>query len=97
MASAATTPRQLAPIVGPAVAPAGVFIRTGLTIDSGERVASGLVQRLGSLDFVSDNAGCFADRPFPRNGTFIHFGDHRVLIKLVTEQQSCKDTLQMLL
>ena len=47
--------------MGPAAALAGVHIRAGLLIASGERVLSSLVQRLGSLDFVNDNAGCFAN------------------------------------
>ncbi|KAK1666788.1 hypothetical protein QYE76_054947 [Lolium multiflorum] len=63
MAYAVTIPRHLAPTVGPSASSAGVFIRTGLTTTTGERVASGLIWRFGSLDCVSDNAGCFADRP----------------------------------
>jgi hypothetical protein len=44
----------------------GVFIRTGSVIAaSGVRVVSSLVQRLGSLSFISDNAGCLGGRPFP--------------------------------
>ncbi|KAK1653716.1 hypothetical protein QYE76_071521 [Lolium multiflorum] len=64
-----TIPRHLAPTVGPSASAAGVFIRTGLTTTTGERVASGLIWRFGSLDCVSDNAGCFADRPFPPAAT----------------------------
>ncbi|KAK1649163.1 hypothetical protein QYE76_066968 [Lolium multiflorum] len=45
-----TIPRHLAPTVGPSASAAGVFIRTGLTTTTGERVASGLVWRFGSLD-----------------------------------------------
>jgi hypothetical protein len=59
MASVCSPRRQLAPTVAPAAAPAGIHIRTGFITTSGERVVSGLVQRLGSLDFVSDNAGNF--------------------------------------
>jgi hypothetical protein len=45
----------------------GVFIQTGSVIAaSGVHVVSGLVQRLGSLSFIADNAGCLAGRPFPR-------------------------------
>ncbi|KAK1695823.1 hypothetical protein QYE76_012520 [Lolium multiflorum] len=66
-----TIPRHLAPTVGPSASAAGVFIRTGLTTTTGERVASGLIWRFGSLDCVSDNAGCFADRPFPAGGNII--------------------------
>jgi hypothetical protein len=66
--------------VGLAAALAGVFIRTGSVISFGERVVSGLVQRLGLLSFVSDNAGCFGNKPFPRNGCFITFGAHEVYV-----------------
>jgi hypothetical protein len=60
---------------------AGVFIRTGSVIaSSGERVVSGLVQRLGSLSFISDNAGCLGGRPFPRNGQIMTFGSHEVYV-----------------
>jgi hypothetical protein len=67
----------LVPTVGPAVAPAGVHIRTGFVTASGVRVVSGLVQRLGLLDFVSDNVGSFGNMAFSRNGTFVSFGAHR--------------------
>ncbi|KAK1628555.1 hypothetical protein QYE76_002870 [Lolium multiflorum] len=78
-----TIPRHLAPTVGPSASSAGVFIRTGLTITTGERVASGLVWRFGSLDCVSDNAGCFADRPFPAGGNIISFGGFDVYVATV--------------
>src|SRR3954447_14784063 len=74
VSSAVTPPRQLAPTVGQPAALTGVFIRTGNLIGTGERVVSGLVQRLGALRFVSDNAGCFGNRPFPSKGQFITFG-----------------------
>jgi hypothetical protein len=65
--------------MGPAVPLAGVFIRIGSVIASlGERVVSGLVQRLGSLSFVTDNVSCFGSQTFPRNGRFISFGSHEV-------------------
>jgi hypothetical protein len=57
----------------------GVFIRTGSVIlASGVRVVSGLVQRLGSLSFISDNTGYLGGRPFPRNGRIMTFGSHEV-------------------
>jgi hypothetical protein len=57
----------------------GVFIRTGSVIAaSGVRVVSGLVQRLGSLSFISDNAGCLGGRPFPRDGRIMSFSSHEV-------------------
>ena len=74
MASVRAPPRQLAPTVGPAAALAGVFIRTGSFIASGERVLCGLVHRFDSLNVVSDNAGCFGSRPLPRNGCLIEVG-----------------------
>jgi hypothetical protein len=59
----------------------GVFIRMGSVIAaSGVRVVSGLVQRLGSLSFIADNAGCLAGRPFPRDGRIISFGSHKVYV-----------------
>jgi hypothetical protein len=70
----------LAPTVAPAAAPAGIHIRTGFITTSGERVVSGLVQRLGSLDFIRDNADTFANGPFPRNGSFSLFVAHRIYI-----------------
>ncbi|KAK1618858.1 hypothetical protein QYE76_024375 [Lolium multiflorum] len=83
MAYAVTIPRHLAPTVGHSASSAGVFIRTGLTITTGERVASGLIWRFGSLDCVRDNAGCFADRPFPAGGSVISFGGHDVYVATV--------------
>jgi hypothetical protein len=59
----------------------GVFIRTGSVIAaSGVRVVSGLVQRLGTLSFISDNAGCLGGRPFPRDGRIMSFGSHEVYV-----------------
>jgi hypothetical protein len=69
----------LVPTVGQIDVPAGVFIRTGSAIaSSGERVVSSLVQRLGSLSFIFDNAGCLGGRPFPMNGRIMSFGSHEV-------------------
>jgi hypothetical protein len=59
----------------------GVFIRTGSVIAaSGVRVVSSLVQRLGSLSFISDNTGCLSSRPFPRDGRIMSFGSHEVYV-----------------
>jgi len=49
-------------------------------------VVSGLVQRFGSLDFVSDNAGVFGSTPFPRGGSFISFGSHEVYVAVSAVQ-----------
>jgi hypothetical protein len=43
-------------------------------------MVSGLVQRLGSLSFISNNAGCLGGRPFPRNGRIMSFGSHKVYV-----------------
>ena len=64
--------------MGPAAALAGVFIRTGSILSSGERVVCGLAQQFGSLCFIDDNAGCFASRPLPASGSIIAFGGHQV-------------------
>ncbi|KAK1625913.1 hypothetical protein QYE76_000228 [Lolium multiflorum] len=88
MASVVTPRRQLAPTVGPAAALVGDHIRAGILTISGERVVSGLVQRLGSLDFVNDNTGCFANGGrFLQNGRILEFGSHRVYLGTVKERQ----------
>ena len=74
MASAVTPPRQLAPTVGQAVALARVSIRTGSVTSSGVRVRSGLVCNYGGFTFISDNAGCFANKPFPADGFLMTLG-----------------------
>jgi hypothetical protein len=59
----------------------GVFIRMGSVISAlGVRVVSGLVQRVGSLSFITDNAGCLGGRPFPRDGWIMSFGSHEVYV-----------------
>ena len=63
-----------------AAALAGVFIRTGSFIASGERVVCGLAQQFGSLCFVDDNAGCFGNEPMPADGAIICFGAHQVYV-----------------
>src|SRR3954471_18721162 len=80
MASAVPPPRQLAPTVGQAAVLAGVVIRTGNFINTGERVVSGLVQRFGLCDYVRDNAGSFRGKIPPRNGIFIGLGELRVYV-----------------
>ena len=34
----------------------------------------------GILNFISDNAGCFGDKPLPRNGCLVTFGDYEVYV-----------------
>jgi hypothetical protein len=73
--------RHLAPTVGQIDVLAGVYIQMGSMIaSSGVRVVSGLIQRLVSLSFISDNAGCLGGRPFPRNGRIMYFGSHKVYV-----------------
>ena len=77
------------------MAAAGVTFRQGSRNRLGERVASGLVSTFGSIDFVNDNANCFAGSAFPEDGTVLHFGEHRVYIALApaypTNIQRCVD------
>jgi hypothetical protein len=81
MAYVVSPRRYLAPTMGQIDMLGGVFIRTGSVIAaSGVRVVSGLVQRLGSLGFISDNAGCLGGRPFPRDGRIMSFGSHEVYV-----------------
>src|SRR4051812_18533545 len=87
MASAVPPPRQLVPTVGQKQVLDGVFIRTGNIIaKTDERVYFGLIQRFGALNFVSDNAGCFRTKPFPRGGRFIKFGEHQVYVAVRVER-----------
>jgi hypothetical protein len=59
----------------------GVFIQMGSVIAAlGVRVVSGLVQRLGSLSFISDNAECLGGRPFPSDSRILSFGSHEVYV-----------------
>ena len=66
--------------MGQTEALAGVFIRTGSLLASGERVVCGLVHRFGALNFISDNVGCFGDKSLPRNGCLINFGAYKVYV-----------------
>jgi hypothetical protein len=94
MAYVVSPRRHLVPTVGQIDVLAGVFIRTrSMIASSGERVVSGLVQRLGSLSFISDNAGCLGGRPFPRNGRIMTFGSHEVY---VGTQRVCRYPEQVL-
>jgi hypothetical protein len=47
--------QQLVPTVGQSAAASGVKFRLGSPSIPGERVASGLVWRFGTLDCISDN------------------------------------------
>ena len=51
---------------------AGVSIRVGSV--SGEVVLSGLICKINEFNFVSDNAGCFSNKPFPTDGFLMTLG-----------------------
>jgi hypothetical protein len=82
MAYVVSPRRHLAPTVGQIDVLRRVFIQTGSVIAaSGVHVVSGLIQRLGSLSFISNNAGCLDGRPFPRNGRIMSLGSHEVYVR----------------
>jgi hypothetical protein len=56
-----------------------VKFRSGSPSTLGEKVASGLVWRFGTLDCVSDNLACFKDG-FGDSGSFLDIGGHRFYI-----------------
>jgi hypothetical protein len=53
----------------------GVKFRPGSPLIPGERVASGLVWRFGTLDCISDNLAYFGDS-FGGSGSFRDIGSH---------------------
>jgi hypothetical protein len=57
----------------------GVKFRLGSPSTLGEKVASGLVWRFGTLDCVSDNLACFKDG-FGDSGSFLDVGGHRFYV-----------------
>ena len=61
---------------------AGVFIRTGNLLKTGERVLSGLMQRFGSQHLVFDNVGCFSQGPMPAIGNLFTFGTFDVYVAI---------------
>ncbi|KAK1608713.1 hypothetical protein QYE76_032386 [Lolium multiflorum] len=88
MASVSSPRRQLAPTVGQREALAGVHIRAGILDVDGRRTVSALVQRIYNMDFINDNAGCFANGgKFPQNGRTIEFGSHRIYFGTVPVRQ----------
>ncbi|KAK1616336.1 hypothetical protein QYE76_021853 [Lolium multiflorum] len=94
MASACSPRRQLAPTVGLEAALAGVHIRAGILDINGERTVSALVQRIYNMDFINDNAGCFANGgKFPQNGRTIEFGSIRVYFGTVPVRQRLSPVL----
>jgi hypothetical protein len=65
--------------VGQCAATTGVKFRPGSPSISGERVASSLVWRFGTLDCISDNLACFKD-DFGDIGSFLDVGGHRFYV-----------------
>jgi hypothetical protein len=57
----------------------GVKFRPGSPLIPGERVASGLVWRFGTLDCVSDNLAYFKDG-FGDSGSFLDIGGHHFYV-----------------
>jgi hypothetical protein len=64
----------LAPTVGQSAAASGVKFRPGSPSIRGERVASGLIWRFGTLDCISDNLDCFGNGF--GSGSFLDIGSH---------------------
>jgi hypothetical protein len=79
-------PRQLAPTVGLAAATTGVSVRAGLHNNTGGAVASGLIQRISSLDCIIDNANRFAGIQYLPAGCIVNFGEHRVYVAVFDDQ-----------
>jgi hypothetical protein len=65
--------------VGQRAATTGVKFRPVSASIPGERVASGLVWRFSTLDYVSDNLACFKDS-FGTSGSFLDVGGHRFYV-----------------
>jgi hypothetical protein len=76
MATVSKFPRQLASTVGQSAAASGVKFRPG---PSGEKVASGLVQRFGTFDCIDDNLAYFKNG-LGNNGSFLDVGSHRFYV-----------------
>jgi hypothetical protein len=79
MATVTKIPRQLAPTVAQRAVATGVKFRPGSTLTLGEKVASGLVCRFGTLDCINDNLACFEDG-FGDSGSFLDIGGHRFYV-----------------
>jgi hypothetical protein len=72
MATVSKFPRQLAPTVGQSAGASGVKFRPGSPSIPGERVASGLIWRFGTLNCISDNLDYF-ENGFS-SGSFLDIG-----------------------
>jgi hypothetical protein len=65
--------------MGKRVALTGVKFRPRSPLTLGEKVASGLVWRFGTFEYVSDNLACFEDG-FGDNDFFLDVGGHHFYI-----------------
>jgi hypothetical protein len=79
MATVSKFPRQLAPTVGQSAAASGVKFRLGPSSSLSEKVASGLVWRFGTFDYVSDKLACFKNS-FGNSGSFLDIDSHRFYV-----------------
>ena len=66
----------------------GALPRTGPFIDSPARVVSGLVQRFGRLDFISDTTGALGGLLAAPSGCVVPFGDVLVFMAVVPDESS---------
>jgi hypothetical protein len=69
----------LVPTVGQSAAASGVKFWLGPSSALGGKVASGLVWRFGTFDYVSDNLAHF-ENGFDNSGSFLDVGSHRFYI-----------------
>jgi hypothetical protein len=65
--------------VGQRAATTGVKFRSGPSSALGEKVASGLVWRFGTFDYISDNLACFKD-DLGNSGSFLDVGSHHFYV-----------------
>jgi hypothetical protein len=65
--------------VGQRAAASGVKFRPGPSSVLGEKVASGLVWRFGTFDYISDNLAHF-ENSFGNSGSFLDVGSHRFYV-----------------
>jgi hypothetical protein len=59
----------------------GVNFRSGYPSTLGEKVASGLILRFGTIDCVNDNLACFKDG-LGDSGSFLDVGGHRFYVAI---------------
>jgi hypothetical protein len=69
----------LVPTVGKRATTTGVKFRSGSPSTLGEKVASGLLLRFGTIDCVNDNLSCF-EKGFDNGGSFLDVGGHRFYV-----------------